>query len=310
MNRHTVIPAALVLLAGALVAVTATPAAAGAAPTVFNTAAVLNAPAVDPAGDRAVAAADAHLSRGAGAAAVHRGAGDTLVRRGVTVGGNGLRYVNYARTYKGLPVIGGDAVVVTDAAGAVRSTTAAQSATISVGTTAKVGATSAAATARAQLATVTSVGTPALSVLAWGTPALVWETIVEGATATGAPSRLHVFVDATTGKVIDSYDEVADGTGNGAIYGTVTIATSGSGTSFSMTDPTRPGISCRDQQRRGAHGHRRRVGQRRRHQPRDRLRRRAVHRAAGVGHASAPGSAATASTAPAAASRSRSASTT
>ena len=60
------------------------------------------------------------------------------------------------------------------------------------------------------------------------------------------PSRLHVFVDARTGAVLHSYDEVAEGTGTGWIYGTVTIATSGSGTSFSMTDPTRSGISCRN----------------------------------------------------------------
>ena len=77
------------------------------------------------------------------------------------------------------------------------------------------------------------------------TPRLAYETVVAGHTG-ARPSRLHVFTDATTGTVINSYDEVADGTGNGAIYGTVSINTSGSGTSFSMTDPTRLGISCRN----------------------------------------------------------------
>src|SRR5205807_9158954 len=48
--------------------------------------------------------------------------------------------------------------------------------------------------------------------------------------------------------VVHSYDGVADGTGNAAIEGgTVTIQTSGSGTSFSVTDSTRPGISCRNE---------------------------------------------------------------
>jgi Thermolysin metallopeptidase, catalytic domain/Thermolysin metallopeptidase, alpha-helical domain/Putative Ig domain len=48
--------------------------------------------------------------------------------------------------------------------------------------------------------------------------------------------------------VLRSYDEVSDGTGNAAINGgTVTINTSGSGTSFSMTDTAHPGISCRNE---------------------------------------------------------------
>ena len=79
--------------------------------------------------------------------------------------------------------------------------------------------------------------------LAWGTPRLVWETVVSGSSAT-APSKLHVFVDAVTGEVVDSYDEVRAGTGNGFYNGTVTISTSGSGSSFSMSDPLRPGIRC------------------------------------------------------------------
>jgi len=57
-------------------------------------------------------------------------------------------------------------------------------------------------------------------------------------------SKLHVFVDATTGAVADSYDEVREGTGNSFYVGSVTIATSGSGSSFSMADSTRPGIRC------------------------------------------------------------------
>jgi hypothetical protein len=80
-------------------------------------------------------------------------------------------------------------------------------------------------------------------VLAWGTPRLAWETTVSGLTK-GAPTVLHVFVDATTGAVTESYDQVRDGTGNSFYNGVVTISTSGSGSSFSMSDPTRPGIRC------------------------------------------------------------------
>ncbi|GAA1816230.1 M4 family metallopeptidase [Luedemannella flava] len=175
---------------------------------------------------------------------MHRGPGDTIIRKGVTAGGNGSQYISYSRTYKGLPVIGGDAVVVTDANGVVTSTAAAQTATIAVGTTAKVSPAAAAATARGRLATVAGASTPTLSVLAWGTPALVWETVVEGAYADGRPSKLHVYVDATTGAVLDVLDEVREGSGTGYYYGSVSITTSGSGSSYSMTDTTRPGLRC------------------------------------------------------------------
>ncbi|GAA1828739.1 M4 family metallopeptidase [Luedemannella flava] len=231
--RRVAIPTTLALVAAGVAAVAtvaASPATAERAPV---------APRVDPA-----AAADTHLARTVGAAAVHRGSGDTLQRRDVTVGGNGLRYVSYTRTYRGLPVIGGDAVVVTDADGAVKSTAAAQTQPIAVGTTVAVSAATAAATARKQLASVTTTSSPALSVLAWDTPALVWETIVEGTTAQGRPSRLHVFVDATTGVVRDTLDDVREGTGNGYYHGSVTINTSGSGSSYSMTDPTRGSLRC------------------------------------------------------------------
>src|SRR5689334_20689059 len=63
----------------------------------------------------AVAAADGLVA--AQSSQLRIGAGDALVRTGVHAGGNGLQYVSYARSYRGLPVVGGDAVVVTDAAG-------------------------------------------------------------------------------------------------------------------------------------------------------------------------------------------------
>jgi Zn-dependent metalloprotease len=192
----------------------------------------------------AATAADRLVGNAASAAVLHRADGDALHRTGVVAGTRGLQYVTYARTYRGLPVVGGDVVVTTDASGAVKGTAVAQSAEIAVGTAAKVTAARAATTAKAQLAQVDSASAATLKVLAWGTPALVYETAVEGRTAAGRPSNLHVFVDAVTGEVVDSVDYVREGTGNGYYYGTVTINTSGSGSSYSMTDSTRPGLRC------------------------------------------------------------------
>ena len=55
------------------------------------------------------------------------GAHDGFVAKPVMSGGNGLQYAPYERTYRGLPVIGGDFVVVTDKAGHVLNTSVAQS---------------------------------------------------------------------------------------------------------------------------------------------------------------------------------------
>jgi Zn-dependent metalloprotease len=170
---------------------------------------------------------------------------DLLKRTGVVAGTRGIHYVTYARTYRGLPVVGGDVVVTTDPAGTVSGTAVAQNATIGVGTTATVSAATAAATARGRLTTVDEARTPRLVVLAWGArPKLVWEAVVSGRAAGGSPSVLHVFVDAATGAIVDQLDDVREGTGNGYYYGPVTIGTSGSGTSFSMTDTSRPGLKC------------------------------------------------------------------
>jgi Zn-dependent metalloprotease len=188
------------------------------------------------------AAADA-LAAG-NTTALFKSADDVMIREAVTAGTHGLNYVSYQRTYRGLPVVGGDAVITTDATGKVLNTAAAQSQVISVGTTPVTTAAQAAATARATLAVVQTASAPRLVVLAWGTPRLAWEVKLTGAKADGAESVPTVYVDATTGKVADSVDLVRHGTGNSFYVGTVNIGTSGSGSSFSMADSTRSGIRC------------------------------------------------------------------
>ncbi|MEV8503518.1 M4 family metallopeptidase [Actinoplanes sp. NPDC051475] len=234
MGRRKLIPAAAALAAGAALTLAATPASAQP-----------QAPSPAPAPAALAASAADRLVGSAGTSSLLRRAdGDALKRTGVVQGTRGLQYVTYARSFKGLAVVGGDVVVTTDAAGTVKDTAVAQTAPIAVGTTPAVTAARAAATARARLATVDTAAAPELKVLAWGTPKLVYEAVVKGRTAQGRASNLHVFVDARTGKVADQVDYVREGTGNGYYYGNVTINTSGSGSSYSMTDPTRPGLKC------------------------------------------------------------------
>ncbi|MFJ1703834.1 M28 family peptidase [Kitasatospora sp. NPDC088346] len=80
-----------------------------------------------------------------------------------------------------------------------------------------------------------------------GSARLAWETVLTGRTAT-APSHPHVFVDARTGEVVDSYDDVRAGTITSKWNGPspLTISTTASGSTYSLRDPARPGLSCAD----------------------------------------------------------------
>ncbi|GII62227.1 zinc metalloprotease [Sphaerisporangium krabiense] len=175
---------------------------------------------------------------------LRKGADEVWHRTRIIPGAGGLYYAAYDRTYKGLPVIGGAAVVVVDSAGRVRETIATSGPTTGVPTTATVPARDALATARTRLDRVDDTAAPHLVVLAHASKArLAWEATVAGI-AGGRPSIQHVYVDARTREIAGSYDAVRAGTGNGYYNGQVTIQTAGSGSSYSMTDTTRPGIRC------------------------------------------------------------------
>jgi Zn-dependent metalloprotease len=185
-------------------------------------------------------------------AQLHASASDGYVAHPVISTPDGLQYVPYDRTYKGLPVYGGDFVVVTNAAGQLLSTSVAQSAAINLASiTPARSAASAAATARGKAAgrSVDAVSAGRQVVFALGnTPRLAWENVVTSHTG-DLPSKLHVFTDANTGAVLYSYDEVREGTGTAAYNGPnpVTISTSHpTSTTWNMTDPTRSGITCRN----------------------------------------------------------------
>ncbi|WP_395297429.1 M28 family peptidase [Kitasatospora hibisci] len=194
----------------------------------------------------AVGAAD--QAAAAGLDALAKGPGETYERQSVTPWLGGLYSVAYERSYQGLPVVGGDAVVIADGQGRVRGLQAAATGPVGGPTTPLVSAARAEKTARTKLAAVDRVEVRRLVVrVKDGTGRLAWETVLGGRSAT-APSRLHVFVDARSGEVIDSYDDVKAGTANSKWNGPapVTISTTASGGSYSLRDPSRPGLSCAD----------------------------------------------------------------
>jgi Zn-dependent metalloprotease len=160
-----------------------------------------------------------------------------------------LNYVPYLRTYKGLPVDGGDFVVQTNAAGDAIYTSVAQAAEIGdLAVTPKLSGAQAVKIAKTQLKTVAGVEGSKLVVDAGGSSArLAWSATVDGTGAKG-PSRLTVLVDALTGAVLDKTEHVTEATasGQGAIYGNVQFATTQSGQVFAMQDPRVPTLRCQD----------------------------------------------------------------
>ncbi|GAA3074637.1 hypothetical protein GCM10020254_18150 [Streptomyces goshikiensis] len=159
-----------------------------------------------------------------------------------------LYSVAYERSYRGLPVVGGDAVVLADGEGKVRAVQSASARVIDVATTPTVTAKAAEATSRSELAKVDKVLDSRLVVrLKDDKQVLAWETVLSGRTKT-APSKLHVFVDARTGKVVDRHDEVVAGSGTSKWNGPnpLTIDTTAASGTYSLRDPNRPGLSCAD----------------------------------------------------------------
>ncbi|GAA4128206.1 M4 family metallopeptidase [Nocardioides fonticola] len=157
-----------------------------------------------------------------------------------------LQYVPYERTYRGLPVVGGDFVITTDAEGHVLGTSVAQTRPVDL---ASVTPTIARGTARAKARRQVQQGTydslTRLVVVQGKRSALAWETTVRGV-RDGEASRLTVDVDALTGRVLRTREHVVEGSGSSAYAGTVTIPTTLSGSTYSMKDSNAATLVCQD----------------------------------------------------------------
>ncbi|MBB2944613.1 Zn-dependent metalloprotease/subtilisin-like proprotein convertase family protein [Actinoplanes lutulentus] len=174
--------------------------------------------------------------------------GEAYVQRPV-ISTDKLQYVPYERTYKGLNVIGGDFVVVTDHAGNTKYTSVAQSSPIGeLAITPKLTAADSLKIAKSELKTVKNVeSTKLVVVTTTGDPTLAWESTINGTGDEGV-SRLTVDVDAATGSVLRTYEHVMDvaGTGTGWITGSVSLDTTLSGSTYSLRDPSITTLSCQD----------------------------------------------------------------
>jgi Zn-dependent metalloprotease len=179
------------------------------------------------------------------APALKIGRHDGFVAQRVLSSGD-LNYAPYERTYRGLPVVGGDFVVVTDSEGHVLATSVAQSRKTSLTSTApRVGKGRAVTVARQQVDKVTGSEAPRLVVWQGKNSHLAWETSVAGRDQ-GHPSLQSVYVDARSGKLLATKEHVAEGTGSTAYAGTVSFPTTLSGSTYSLSNPNGASLVCQN----------------------------------------------------------------
>ncbi|GGQ48593.1 M4 family metallopeptidase [Streptomyces mutabilis] len=173
------------------------------------------------------------------------GAKEKLVVRDVVKDRDGTVHTRYERTYDGLPVLGGDLVVTSDAGNTERVVKATPKAITPATVTPKISAakagTQAVSAAKAAGAQAPDADRAPRKVIwaANGTPVLAYETVVGGLQEDGTPNELHVVTDAATGAKLYEYQAIHNGTGNTLYSGTVTLGTARSGSSYTLTDTAR-----------------------------------------------------------------------
>lgn len=181
---------------------------------------------------------------------------DTSVRD-VIVDADGTQHVRYDRTYRQLPVLGGDFVVHLAPNGTYRSADRATRSSISLSSvTPKVAAPKAADLAVNALRAA-NLGEALKSVTAkpelivdalHGAPKLAWRTNAVAKDSLGNPVARTVLTDARTGAQIDAWDSVETAAGDGkSLYsGTVPLETTLSGSTYQLKDATRGGTYTGD----------------------------------------------------------------
>ncbi|GAB1594335.1 M4 family metallopeptidase [Lysobacter claricitrinus] len=162
------------------------------------------------AGTRAAVAQRAlGLAQGPMASTLRRADADAFTAADATVDRRGTEHVRFARTYRGLPVIGGDFVVHSRNGQAIGVSQ-------TLATTARPGILPLLTRDRAVVEAGAHFGTgfvgmPAARLVIYarrGTPVLAYEVTFSGKKADQTPTDMHYFVDARTAAVLDQWDTI------------------------------------------------------------------------------------------------------
>ena len=225
---------------------------------------VASAPAVAGKFDQSPAALRAKgLVDGRAATAAHRADADTFSATDVIVDRDGTEHVRMQRSWRGLPVIGGD-MVVHSRNGRFKAASLSLKSSARPGTTGRIGGDEATIAAGADFGSDFEGMRSARKVVyaLRGTPKLAYEVVFTGTRHDQTPTEMHYFVDASSGAILDKYDMVhtgkpgggggggggtaAVGTGNTLQYGDVALNTASASGSFNLTDTTRGGGATYD----------------------------------------------------------------
>ncbi len=246
-HRGLVLGSAALLAASAVAMQGTTAAASGADPA--DAAHTRALPAVSKALDRqdrlgrtAISALKAHPKKARLSKGLRFRATDAVLdRRGAT-------HVRMNRTYRGLPVLGGDLVVHRSATGAWSGVSQTLGKPLRLSTRPTVSAARATELAMRKSAATKQIRNlrrgqaPRLVVETLSGPSrLAWEVTTLGRRSDGTPSRLSSIVDARTGTVLRREEHIvtADGTGHSLYSGTVPLQVTASGSTYQLKDPTR-----------------------------------------------------------------------
>ena len=183
--------------------------------------------------------------------------GDAFIARSVNVDADGTEHVRFDRTYRGMPVIGGD-FVLHSRNGQVKGANLTLNSASRPGLSGRVSAAEATIIAGAEFGTdFTGVQDARKVVFARNTsPRLAYEVVFTGTKRDQTPTEMHYFVDASSGKILDRWDVVhtakpgggggstgggtaETGTGRTLMYGNVNLNTASSSGTFNLTDTTR-----------------------------------------------------------------------
>ncbi|MFC8564886.1 M4 family metallopeptidase [Streptomyces sp. NPDC057245] len=181
--------------------------------------------------------------------------------RDVIVDEDGTQHVRYDRTYRGLPVLGGDFVVHLAPDGDFRDADRATGTPLALPTvTPKLSAPRAADLAADALRAANpgrllkrlTANSELVVDALHGTPKLAWRTDAAALDPHGNPVARTVLTDAGTGTRIDAWDTVESVSGDGeSLYGgTVPLETTQTGSTYRLEDATRGGTYTGDAENR------------------------------------------------------------
>lgn len=199
------------------------------------------------------------LINGTAGTMVHRASADSFAARTASVDARGKEHVRFARTYRGLPVIGGD-FIVHSKGGKVVSVSQTLRTNSRPNITPAIAASRVIASARsATQATIAGTPSSRLVVYALGShrssPVLAYEVRVQGVRKDQTPTDMVYYFNAANGAKLAAWDNVetaqpgpdpvcsgaapTTGTGKSLLLGNIPLSTAKCGKAFKLLDPTR-----------------------------------------------------------------------